>query len=99
MPTLLKRITDANVSTQITGTSVQFSSATFYGVSGAHPNGRLLPNVSNVYIGIKSGELPTLISSGESYNWNITPKAQKDDLSNFWVNGAVNDGVYVIYHL
>lgn len=98
MPFLLKRITDANVSTQITGVSLQFSSATFFAVSGAHPNGRLLPNTSNIYIGIKSGQLPLLISSGNSYNWNIEPKAQKDDLSNFWVNGAVNDGVYVIYY-
>lgn len=98
MPTLHKVLTAANTPTQITGASVGFTSATFWGYSGRNAQGLELNNTSNVYLGVKSGEMIVTLSSGSYFNWNLVPRNQKDDLSNFWVQGTQGDGVYVVYY-
>ena len=98
MPRLLTTITTTNTPQRLTGANTLFSYATFYGFSGFNNIGSPVNNQSGIYLGVRSGELFLQINSGSSYNMTLFPRQQVSDLSNFWINGNANDGVYVFYH-
>lgn len=90
--TLFNKIATSNIPQQITTTGFNVKNLTFFGfksfTTGAPNN-----NTGPIYIGTNTNELPVQINSGNSYNWNTT---NKENLSNFWVRGAANDGVYIV---
>lgn len=98
MNTIFKTITSQDVPLQLTGDSIRFSSATFWGYSGFSISGIPFNNVSTVYLGLESGRMIVQLTSGSYFNWTTQAKYSADDLSNFWVNGRLNDAVYIVYY-
>jgi hypothetical protein len=98
MNTILKNLSASNTHTNLTGTNILFTSAVFFGYSGFSAQGLPLNNTSNIYLGIESGRACVTLTSGASFNWTLQGKISRESLSNFWINGTQNDGVYVVYY-
>lgn len=98
MNTLLKTLATGNTPTQITGASISFSSAVFFGIKNFSTSGYPTNNAGPIYIGRNSGEFPITISTGGYLNYNLTPPRQKENLNNFWIQGTASDALYVIYY-
>lgn len=96
MPILHTIITQTNVPQVVcpTGSLYKFNSAIFFGFksfTNAFPNN----NNSGVYLGMETGKLPIVLTTGSNFSWNLS-NPRSNDLNNFYVMGNINDGVYVI---
>ncbi len=85
---------------QITGLNppLFFRNATFFGVKSFNASGVPVSNSSTIYYGISSGECPMSVGAGSSSAYTINTSNERDSLSNYWVQGAIGDGCYIIYN-
>ncbi len=97
MAFLLKSIT-SSAPTQLTGVNTFIKGATFYGFSG-FIGGVPQPNIGTLYLGPEPTRFPIVINRSGNHAFT-TPQGShiKENLTNFWVSGSTNDGVYVWYY-
>jgi hypothetical protein len=99
MHTLLKTLVSDNAPALITGASIPFTRATFYGIKSFSISGLPVYNTNEVKIGVNSGEMFDTIATGSYLTWDLDGKGiSSENLSNIWVNGKSADGVYAIWY-
>jgi len=98
MPRLSIPITTSYVPVRVTGDATLFRNATFFGYKNFNVSGVPVNNGAIVYFGINSGECAMQIAAGSSSAYTIYTTQERDNLSNYFVQGASGDGVYVIYN-
>lgn len=74
--------------------SIRFNTATFYGYSGFFSNAAPFNNSTGIYLGVETGRLPILVTTGGSYTWN----GGRQDISNFYFRANQGDGIYVLFN-
>ncbi len=100
-----------NLPTQLTGASILFKQATFYGISGFNPSGVPTYNANNIYIGTQSGFQPIMVKgagaailgTGIPIGTGVTISAYYqldgyENLNRYFVSPQnTGDGCFVIY--
>lgn len=95
--TLLKNLTATNVPQLITGTNINFNTATFWGYSSFHVSGFPVNNTNRVFVGVNSGQCFIPVATGASYNFTLG-QPTRENIQNFWLIGTSGDGVFVSFY-
>jgi hypothetical protein len=90
-------ITTPNTPQQLTTNSRSFQMATFYGFKALASNGTGVNNVSGLWLGPTSGASVNYIIPGDVLNYTL-PYNNIENISNFYMVGAVGDGVVAILY-
>ncbi len=95
MTKALYTISGTNVPQNLTTTFTPFNHIVIYPIKSFTISGYPTYNTNTVYLGVESGKLPIALATGSSYSLTV-PSIHEESLQNWWIEGQVNDGVYVI---
>ncbi len=81
---------------QITGNVARFQNATFFPIR-SFTSGVPAASIQAVYVGFNSGQLPYVLTSGQSLTITAPEKVQ-DSLNNMYYSANSGDGLFVVCH-
>lgn len=90
-------ISSPNTPQALSSTSRNFQFATFYAFKSLAVNGTGINNTSGVWVGPASGLSLNYLVPGDMFSYNL-PYGLKEDVANFYMVGAVGDGVVGILY-